>query len=62
MMVVTILEGGDLPIGRQVWHAEGDGGGGDEGDVKEGEHRQQLAESHLKGGEGFWWWLMVVNM
>ena len=54
MMVATIQKGSllvksHLPRGGQRWHAEGDGRGGDEGDVEDGEHCQQLAESHLRG-------------
>ena len=38
----------DLPIGGKLRQAEGDGGGGDEEAVKDGQHHQHLPECHLK--------------
>ena len=37
----------NLPIRGQLWQAEGDGGSGDEGDVEQGQHGQQVAERGL---------------
>ena len=37
----------NLPIRGQLWQAEGDGGSGDEDDVEQGQHGQQVAERGL---------------
>ena len=48
-LVCRINKTRHLPVLREEGETEGDGGGGDEGAVEDGQHGQHLPEANLRG-------------